>query len=106
MAAGVYEDIYKFLQRGQYPPELNKNEKRNFRRKANNNYRVDRGLLFYHHKDSTEWKQVPRNCEEKERILESCHTLQKVGVQSNRAGQKGLVITDQLNANYKHLWSL
>lgn len=26
MAAGVYEDIYKFLQRGQYPPELNKNE--------------------------------------------------------------------------------
>ena len=27
MAAGVYEDIiYKFLQRSQYPPELNKNE--------------------------------------------------------------------------------
>ena len=76
MAAGEedYEEIYQFLQYGQYPSDLDKNHKRNFRRKAKNNYKVERGLLFYHHKNSSEWKQVPRNSKDKERILASCHT--------------------------------
>ena len=62
-----------FFSTGQYPADLDKNQKRNFRRKANNNHKVERGLLYYHQKDSSEWKQVPRDSKEKERILASCH---------------------------------
>ena len=75
MAAGEgeYEEIYQFLQYRKYPADFEKTQKRNLRRKANNNYKVDRGLLYYHHKDKPEWKQVPRNSKDKERILASCH---------------------------------
>ncbi len=63
----------KFYTWGQYPESFIKNQKRNLQRKANDNYNVERGILYYHQKGSSDWKQVPRTFEDKQKILISCH---------------------------------
>lgn len=68
-----YENIYQFLQYGKYPEDMDKNQKRNFRRKAKDNYKLDKGILYYHQRGSSEWKQVPRSWKDRKRILASCH---------------------------------
>ena len=45
-------------------------KKRNFRRKALNNYEVKKGLLYYHQIS----KQVPRSSKDKQRIVNACHS--------------------------------
>ena len=72
MATG--EEDYNFLQYGQYPADYNKNQKRNFRRKALNNYEVKKGLLYYHQNGSKVSKQVPRSSKDKQRIVNACHS--------------------------------
>eukprot|EP00731_Ephydatia_muelleri_P013232 Em0007g542a len=54
-----YDALYKFLYEHVYPANINeKDKKRAFRRKASG-YKVERGRLFYYHKSSKSWKQVP-----------------------------------------------
>ena len=36
-------------------------QKRKFRRKAKDNYKLDKGLLYYHQRGSSELKQVPQS---------------------------------------------
>jgi hypothetical protein len=76
MATGEedYQVIYKYLQCGEYPAGLSeKNSRRNFRRKAIDNYMVKRGHLYYHKKGGKLCKRVPQTKKERERVLESCH---------------------------------
>ena len=76
MAAGEieYEDIYKFLHYNEYPSNMDKNQKINFRRKAHTNYMVKTGHLYYCKKGTTnEWKRVPQSRKDRDRIVEACH---------------------------------
>ena len=75
MAEVEHDQIYQYLRSQQYPEGYSKDQKRNFRRKCANNYRIEKGILYYHAKDSAQWKQVPRSKRAKERIMEACHTL-------------------------------
>jgi hypothetical protein len=77
MATGEedYEAIYQYLRCGVYPAGVTeKNSRRNFRRKANDNYMIKHGHLYYHKKGGKEWRKVPQTRKERERVLESCHT--------------------------------
>ena len=75
-----YERIFTYLESGIYPAELLKNEKRNFRRKCKENYKVENGQLHYRRSSRSrcttqeEWKLCIKNTEDKERILKSCHS--------------------------------
>lgn len=82
-----YQDIYNFLQHHQYPPGYDKSQKRNFRRKATTNYKVDKGLLYFCKKGSKEWRQVARSSRDKERILIACHSLSEGNYKVLLAGQ-------------------
>ena len=68
-----YDALYKFLYEHVYPANFSKAEKRAFRRKASG-YKVERGHLFYYHKSSKSWKQVPSEIE-RQRILNASHAL-------------------------------
>ncbi|KAL5479238.1 hypothetical protein EMCRGX_G022734 [Ephydatia muelleri] len=69
-----YDALYKFLYEHVHPANINeKDKKRAFRRKASG-YKVERGRLFYYHKSSKSWKQVPSE-KERQRILNACHAL-------------------------------
>jgi len=70
-----YDQIYTYLRFQQYPEGFSKDQKRNFRRRCRNNFELDRGLLYFHTKGSKDLKQVPRSQAERERVLESCHSL-------------------------------
>ena len=70
-----YEAIYNFLFNHVYPEGFSKVQKRALRRKASDNYKVDRGQLFYKKSGTQNWKQVPRINRERRRILETCHGL-------------------------------
>ena len=70
-----YENIYAFLTRYDYPAGFFKNDKRALHRKASDNYKVESCALFYRQRQSDDWKQVPRNAHERQRILETCHSL-------------------------------
>ena len=72
------DDIENFLRNAKYPDGLSKGEKANFRKKVKNNYRIDRGQLYYKKAgddgaDASVWKMCVRSEEEKGRILKSCH---------------------------------
>ena len=72
------DEIENFLRNAKYPEGLAKGEKANFRRKVNNNYKLDGGQLYYkkagdNGADTSVWKICVRNEEEKGRILKSCH---------------------------------
>lgn len=69
-----YEDVYSYLFSHSYPNNYTKQQKRALRRKAEN-FKVEKGALFYLHKLSTRWKQVPRSENERKRILEACHSF-------------------------------
>ena len=70
-----YDTIYRFLARHEYPTGYSKNEKRALRRKATS-YKVENSALFYMtKKGSAEWKQAPQSAEERDRILDTCHSL-------------------------------
>ena len=42
-----YDSIYRYLESGIYPEGLLKNEKRNFRRKCKENFKIEKGQLYY-----------------------------------------------------------
>ncbi len=42
-----YDAVFHFLRSGQYPAGFSKNEKRALRRKAKDNYKVEKDALFY-----------------------------------------------------------
>ena len=42
-----FDDIFNFLVHGHYPNALSKDQKRSFRRKATENYKVEKGVLYY-----------------------------------------------------------
>ncbi len=63
MAAG--EDEYEVLYMGP-GAEAAELYQRNLQRKANDNYNVERGILYYHQKGSSDWKQVQRTFEDKQ----------------------------------------
>ena len=69
-----YDALYKFLYEHVYPANINEKDKKGaFCRKASG-YKVERGRLFYYHKSSKSWKQVPSE-KERQRILNACHAL-------------------------------
>ena len=69
-----YDALYKFLYEHVYPVNFNEEEKkRAFCRKAWG-YKVERDRVFYYHKSSKSWKQVPSE-KERQRILNACHSL-------------------------------
>ena len=75
MAEQEYDKIYKYLHCKQYPERISKDQKRNFRRKCLNNYKIQKGILYYHAKGSAEWKQVIASKKEQDRIIKACHAL-------------------------------
>ena len=75
-----YDAVYNFLQHHRYPDGFDKAQKRALRRKANDHFRVSKGLLLYCRKKTATsrgepraWKQVPRSAADRLRILETCH---------------------------------
>ena len=76
-----FNEIYDFLAYRRYPNGFSKNQKRILRRKNAAHFRVRRGMLFYSKMPKSvsggkklQWRQVPRTTEEKNRILEACHS--------------------------------
>ena len=66
------------MRNAKYPEGLTKGEKANFRRKVNNNYKLDAGQLYYKKatddgSDSSVWKMCIRSEEERMRVVKSCH---------------------------------
>ena len=68
-----YDALYKFLYEHVYLANISNVDKRAFRCKASG-YKVKRSRLFYYHKSSKSWKQVP-SVKERQRILNACHAL-------------------------------
>ena len=78
-----YDAIFYYLKSKRYPSGLvNKNSKRNFRRKVMDNYRIQDDELYYHKKGSEDCKKVPQTQKERERIIEACHS-ETGGIHSN-----------------------
>lgn len=82
-----YHAVYSYLESKEYPENLTKEEKRNFRRKCNENYKIENGQLLHrkcyrqkakgqHQPNQLEdqWKLCIRTEEEKARVLRSCHS--------------------------------
>ena len=75
-----YYAIYRYLETGKHDTGSSKNRKGILRRKAQEHYRIENGILFYSAISSkntaTErtWKLVIKMEEERPRILESCHS--------------------------------
>lgn len=82
-----YQAIYSYLESNEYPDSLTKDQKRNFRRKCNENFKIENGQLFHRkcyrqcangqHQPNQledEWKFCLRTEEEKARVLRSCHS--------------------------------
>ena len=75
-----YGAIYQYLASGKYETGSSKNQRRIIRRKAQEHYRIENGRLFYSAISSTNttkertWKLVIKTEEERQRILESCHS--------------------------------
>ena len=76
-----YDSIYRYLESGIYPEGLLKNEKRNFRRKCKENFKIEKGQLYYSKSDrctathkEPEWKLCVKNEDDKQRMLRSCHS--------------------------------
>ncbi len=76
-----YDDIFRFCEGRGYPAKLTDPEKRNFRRKCKENFKVDGGQLYYKRSDrgtqslsERPWKLCIKTTEEKERVLKSCHS--------------------------------
>ena len=72
-----YDALVEFLLLGRYPSGLSKVQKRSYRRKAQENYKVDSGgILFYsanvQDRDRV-WRRVVNTKEERCRIMKSCH---------------------------------
>ncbi len=70
-----YDAVFHFLRSGEYPAGFSKNEKRALRRKAKDNYKVEKDALFYRPRGGSSWKKVPRFWKERERIIDVCHVL-------------------------------
>ena len=77
------QQIEDYLHRGIYPEGLSKGEKANFRRKCKNNYKFEDGVLYYTKcigrvptvsSEETNWRICVRSNDEKQRILQSCHS--------------------------------
>ena len=81
-----YEDVYAYLEKSKYPESLTKDGKRNWRRKCLENFKVERGQLFFRKgqrkavqedvmgEREQQWKLCIKTSEEKERVMKSCHT--------------------------------
>ena len=76
------QNIENYLHRGEYPSGIEKKDKANFRRKCRNNYKFEKGTLYYKKctvkeveliPGASEWKVCIRSEKEKTRVLESCH---------------------------------
>ena len=78
-----YDAIFDYLNSKQYPTgHVNKNSKRNFRRKVMDNYKIQDDELYYHKKGSEDWKNVPQIQKEREQIIKACHS-ETGGIHSN-----------------------
>ncbi len=84
-----YEDIFRFCESNVYPSGLSKEGKRNYRRKCQENFKVENGQLFHRKSDRGKqphaqsadsvqnecgWKLCVKTEDEKERVLKSCHS--------------------------------
>ena len=81
-----YDDIYEYLENKMYPEGLSKNGKRNWRRKCQENFKIENGQLFHRKSDlrsplkeqqeqiEPAWRLCIRTKEEKERILKASHS--------------------------------
>ena len=72
--------VEKYLLRGEYPVGMTKADKANLRRKCRNNFKTEDGVLYYRKnvetgdkQEDSLWRICVRTCEDKMRILESCH---------------------------------
>ena len=74
-AAQEYQDIFSYLSGQEYPVALNsKGEKRNFRRRCLDNFKLEDGQLKRRKKGTQEWRVVIANKDDKQQILRSCHS--------------------------------
>ena len=79
-----YDSVFNYLQTGKYPKAFDKNQRRVLRRKSQEHFKIDSGVLYYSNVSSkataTGSSQTSRiavrSKEEKRRILESCHSDQ------------------------------
>ena len=78
------------MEGGIYPEGLSKNEKRNFRRKCRENFKIENGQLYYSKSDRDtatqkehEWKLCVKTEDDKQRMLRSCHSSATGIVQAN-----------------------
>ena len=82
-----FDDIYEYLENRTYPEGLSKNGKRNWRRKCQENFKIEDGQLYHRKGDRkplTEqqeqvepvsvWRLCIKTKEEKDRILRSSHS--------------------------------
>ena len=74
-----YRHVYDFIGNHSYPTGFSKNEKRILRRKCQEHFCVRNGLLYYaargkETKDDQKWREVARSVEDRERIMQSCHS--------------------------------
>ncbi len=70
-----YRNVFNYLSAQEYPLEVSsKDQKRNFRRKCKDNFRLEDGQLKYRKKGTQEWRVFIARKEDKDRILQSCHS--------------------------------
>lgn len=76
-----YDEVFKFCENREYPSDLSKDQKRNFRRRCTESFMVKDGLLYYRKYSrgkpsgqQNDWKLCVKNADEKERIMISCHS--------------------------------
>ena len=68
-----YRQVYQFIVNHSYPTGFSKNQKRVLRRKCQERFCIRSGLLYYAGEDK-KWRQVARSVEDRERIMQSCHS--------------------------------
>ncbi len=74
-----YKEVLDFLSYKSYPEGYSKNQNRQLRRKCQQNFCIQHGLLFYAKTSISsgmkqEWRQVVKGEEEQKQVLESCHS--------------------------------
>ncbi len=70
-----YQSVFNYLSAQEYPATLSsKDEKRNFRRKCQDNFKLEDGQLKYKKKGTEQWRLFIARKDDKLRILRSCHS--------------------------------